>query len=312
MRGKRVLVTGATGFIGRHLVKRLVESGAEVTAMARTGEDVSALGDVRVARADLRDRETLVRLAEGKPEVVLHLAGYSLVGESFRQIEPAFDLNARGTALLLDALPDVGAFVYASTCQLYDTDGGVPHRETSPLAPVSPYAISKLAGELSCRAAARGRRGRTRVVVLRLFNVFGPGQLPPAVVPQLLQNFLSGEPVLTTSGEQTRDFVYVDDVVEAFVAAGAHGSPIDTPINLCSGREVAIRDLARQIAKLTGGEDRLHVGALPPRPNDVARSFGDGTSAAELLGWRPRIPLEEGLARTVAHAQAERVGPRRV
>jgi nucleoside-diphosphate-sugar epimerase len=294
MKSRRVLVTGGTGFIGRHLVARLVDLGADVTVAVAPGESIDGLKTVPI---DLRDRASLSVLAGTAPHVVFHLAGFSLVGESWKRIAECFDLNAKGTALVLDATRSAEAFVYASTAEIYGPQERMPLDESMRPAPVSPYAISKHAGELSC--AARARDGATRVSVLRLFNVYGPGQRPPALVADLAKSCAEGLPIRTTKGEQTRDFVYVGDVVDAMVAAATRAEPLDGPVNVCSGRETAIRDLVTAVARVSETASAVEIGALPYRANETWRVFGDNTRARRLLGWEPRVGIEEGLARTV-------------
>jgi len=307
MKGQRVLVTGGTGFIGRHLVRKLVASGATVTIARPPHEPDTSIPNVEIVAADLRDRSSVRDLAAAAdPAVVFHLGGFSLVGESYARIDECFDLNAKGTAMLVDATKSAEAFVYASTADVYGPQASMPLVESMVPAPLSPYGISKYAGELSCFARQRAPENRTRFTVLRLFNVFGPGQRPPALIPALLGSCLSGAPVRTTKGEQTREFNYVDDVVDGMLAAATSPSVLGGPINLCSGREIAIRDLVQTIAQLTESASALEIGALPYRPGETWRVFGDGAKAADLLGWRPRVSFEEGLSRTIANLRSQR------
>jgi len=302
---RRALVTGGTGFIGRHLVARLVAAGDDVTVAVAPGESFEGEPRVKTVPIDLRDRASLAALGEAAPQVVFHLAGFSLVGESWKRVDECFDLNAKGTALVVDATKGAEAFVYASTAEVYGPQERMPLDESMRPGPVSPYAISKYAGELSCAAEARGRGGSTRFAVLRLFNVYGPGQRPPAIVAELVRACLAGEPLRTTKGEQTRDFVYVGDVVDAMVAAAERAGTVDGPINICSGRELAIRDLVTTIARLSETRGEIALGALPYRANETWRVFGDGARAKGALGWAPRVTIEEGLARTIAAARAK-------
>ncbi len=303
MNGRRVLVTGGTGFIGSHLVPRLLATGAKVTVVAPPHETHVPLAGVATVTADLRDRASVSTLAALAPEIVFHLGGFSLVGASYERVDECFDLNAKATALLVGAMKGAESFVFASTADVYGPQASMPLRESMTPAPVSPYGISKLAAELSCLAQQRAPENRTRFAVMRLFNVFGPGQRSPALIPELLKSCLSGDPVRTTKGEQTRDFNYVDNVVDGLIAAAESPSQLDGPVNLCSGQEIAVRDLVLLMARLTHTRSPVEIGALPYRANESWRVFGDGEKAAALLGWRPRIGFEEGLARTIAHAQ---------
>lgn len=305
MNGKRILVTGGSGFIGSHLVHRLLSMNAEVAVTVRYGNIMKnerlrdCWDDIRVIEADLRNRGALsFGVSEFRPEIVLHLAAYNHVGQSFLQVEECFDVNAKGTANLLDVCGDAERFVYMSTSEVYGHQTEVPFRETMCPEPISPYAITKYAGELYCRMKQR-IGGDTSVIILRPFNTFGPYQSAKAVIPELIINCLRGEPVRTTGGEQTREFNYVDNITDGLIAAAGYQGEIDEVMNLASGEEVSIRDLVEKIARLTDTKSKVEIGSLPYRPTEIWRMFADSTRAREALGWKPTIGLDEGLKRTV-------------
>ena len=214
------------------------------------------------------------------------------------QVEECFDVNAKGTANLLDTCGDVEKFVYMSTSEVYGHQTEVPFRETMCPEPISPYAITKYAGELYCRMKQR-IGGGAPVVILRPFNTFGPYQSAKAVIPELIINCLRGDPIRTTGGEQTREFNYVENIVDGLVGAATYEGSIDGVMNLASGEEVSIRDLVKKIAELTGSSSKVEVGALPYRPTEIWRMFADYSRARELLGWQPKIGLDEGLKKSV-------------
>jgi nucleoside-diphosphate-sugar epimerase len=305
MKSQRVLVTGGSGFIGSHLVKRLLEDGAIVAVTVRYGNVMKnerlrwCWNRIQVIEADLRNRGALDAARQFAPDVVFHLAAYNHVGESFRQVEECFDVNAKGTANLLDVCEGAAKFVYMSTSEVYGHQAAVPFVETMCPEPISPYAITKYAGELYCRLKQRVG-GKTAVVIVRPFNTFGPYQSAKAVIPELILNCLRGLPIRTTKGEQTREFNYVDNIVDGLVVAAAHPEPIEGPVNIAGGEEVAIRDLVLTIAELTGTKSSPEIGALPYRPTEIWRMFADSTRAHELFGWKPAVNLREGLRRTVA------------
>lgn len=305
MNGKRVLVTGGSGFIGSHLVHRLLAAGAEVAITVRYGNVMKnerlrdCWEDLRVIEADLRNRGALdAGLREFPPEVVFHLAAYNHVGQSFVQVEECFDVNAKGTANLLDTCGNVEKFIYASTSEVYGLQTEVPFVETMCPQPISPYAITKYAGELYCQMKQR-IGGETSVMILRPFNTFGPYQSAKAVIPELIVNCLRGVPIKTTAGEQTREFNFVENVVDGMVLAGSHSGKFDGPVNIAAGEEEPIRDLVRKIAELTGTRSEIEIGALPYRPTEIWRMYADSSRARELLGWKPTVGLDEGLKRTI-------------
>jgi UDP-glucose 4-epimerase len=304
MKRKRVLVTGGSGFIGSHLVHQLLERGAEVAVTVRYGNIMKnerlrdCWDDVRVIEADLRNRGALASLREFAPEVVFHLAAYNHVGQSFVQVEECFDVNAKGTANLFDTCDGVEKFVYMSTSEVYGHQTQVPFVETMNPEPISPYAITKYAGELYCRMKQR-IEGETSVVIVRPFNVYGPYQSTKAVIPELIIDCLQGHAIRTTRGDQTREFNYVSDTVAGLIKTAEHDGRIDGVINIASGEEVAIRDLVRKIAELTGTHSSLEIGVLPNRPTEIWRMYADNTRAREILDWQPAINLEEGLKKTI-------------
>jgi UDP-glucose 4-epimerase len=297
---KRVLVTGGSGFIGSHLVRRLLERGAEVGVTVRYGNVMKneRLKDIysriRVIEADLRNRGALTQVLDYKPQVVFHLAAYNHVGESFTQVEECFDVNAKGTANLLDACNDAEKFVYMSTSEVYGHQTSVPFVESMNPEPISPYAITKYAGELYCRMKQR-MSGTVPIMIVRAFNTFGPYQSSKAIIPELILNCLQGRPVLTTAGEQTREFNFVTNIVDGLVLAAQKPEKVEGPINLASGVEVPIRDVVKKIADLTQTKSKVEIGALPYRPTEIWRMFADCKRAETLLGWEPKVNLDEGL-----------------
>jgi UDP-glucose 4-epimerase len=304
MKDKRVLVTGGSGFIGSHLVKNLLEAGAKVAVTVRYGNLIKniRLADcwncIQVIEADLRNRGALQAIRRFEPEAIFHLAAYQHVGQSFGQVEECFDVNAKGTANLLDVCENVPKFVYTATSEVYGFQEKVPFVETMEPSPLSPYAITKYAGEMYCRMKQR-MGGATSVVILRPFNAFGPYQSTKAIIPELILKCLRGDPIRTTPGEQTREFNFVTNLTEGMVLAAQHPEKVDGPMNLAGGEEVAIRDLVHKIAELTDTRSQIEIGALPYRPHEIWRMRGDGTRARQVLGWKPRVSLEEGLRITI-------------
>lgn len=298
------MVTGGSGFIGSHLVKDLLALGAKTAVTVRYGNLVKniRLADcwscVQVIEADLRNRGALEAIRRFDPEIVFHLAAYQDVGQSFSQIEECFDVNAKGTANLMDACEGAAKFVYVSTSEVYGLQSSVPFLETMQPNPGSPYAVTKYAAEMFCRMKQRiAQRGS--IVILRPFNAFGPYQSTKAIIPELILKCLRAESIQTTPGEQTREFNFVTNLTEGMILSAQHPAPLDGPVNLAGGEEIAIRDLVRRIAELTNSRSRIEIGALPHRPNEIWRMRGDATRARQQLGWKPRVSLNDGLRVTV-------------
>ena len=305
MRGQNVLVTGGSGFIGSHLVNRLLREGARVAVVVRYGNIIKSerlrhcWNDIRIVEADLRNRGALEEVRKLKPEIIFHLAAYNHVGQSFTQVEECFDVNAKGTANLLDtAGREAEKFVYMSTSEVYGLQERVPFVETMTPRPISPYAITKYAGELYCRMHQQIRNDAS-IVIVRPFNVYGPYQSSKAVIPELIFKMLKNEPVATTKGRQTREFNFVSDIVDGLLRAAASRKRIEGPVNLATGCEVKIRDLVSLIARISGTKSKLAIGALPYRPTEIWRMYADSSRARKLLGWKPQVSLEQGLATTI-------------
>jgi len=304
MNKKQVLVTGGAGFIGSHLTKRLVHLGARVSVLVKYKSIIDNVRlapiwrDVNIIEADLRNMDSLRGLKDQVCfDVVFHLAAYNHVGDSFLHVNEALQSNAVATANLLEFLSDYGRFIYTSTSEVYGHQSAVPFTEEAAPFPISPYAVGKYAGELY----ARMKRHQTNrpIVCLRPFNTFGPYQSDRAVIPELIIKCLLGSPIETTQGVQTREFNYVDNIVDGFLAAATVDPVPVQVINIGSNREIAIRDLIRKIHEQTGSKSELRIGALPNRPTEIWRMCADHDRADKLLGWKPKIDFEEGLARTI-------------
>jgi len=300
---KKVLVTGGSGFIGSHLVRRLVDLGAEVFVTVKYN---SVIDNVRLARlwetvvpieADLRNFSSLLRLREIKPEVIFHLAAYNHVGDSFHQYSEAMGSNAEATTNLLEAYDGYERFVYTSTSEVYGYQEGVPFRETAVPFPLSPYAVGKYTGELYARLKHRSQD--MPVAVIRPFNAFGPYQSAKAIIPELIIRCLRGQEVVTTGGRQTRDFNFVENLIDGFILIGTEDEAVGGVWNVGSGVETSIKDLVMLIHRLTESKSELKIGALPYRPGEIWRMFADSSKSREAFGWIPKVDLESGLRCTV-------------
>jgi nucleoside-diphosphate-sugar epimerase len=294
------LVTGGAGFIGHHLARRLLEDEYEVRVLDNfaTGRRERLEGlDVEIVEGDLRSYERAHRAVRGA-ELVFHLGALPSVPRSMQDPLTTSALNVEGTLNVLLAARDenVRRVVFASSSSVYGANPALPKREDHQLLPVSPYGVSKVAAEHYCRAftAVYG----LETVSLRLFNVFGPGQDPlsqyAAVVPRFITAIASGQaPVIYGDGSQTRDFTYVADIIESFVAAVGTEAPVGEVINVAAGAETSVAELAELLAQLFGTEvtPRLE----PARLGEVARSWADRSKAVNVLGWEPSWSLAEAL-----------------
>lgn len=303
--GRRVLVTGASGFIGSHLTRRLVALGAQVHAVTSTVSSVypTRLVDLRdsltLHEASLIDRGALdVVAAEARPEFVLHLGAYTHVGKSWQRVDECIQVNVQGTVNLLMALAPFGyeRFVNTGTSEIYG-DVEVPFREAGPVHPISPYSVSKHAAEQYCRLYADARGWP--IVMVRPFNAYGPAQTPDRVIPEIITRAVQGQPLRMTQGLQTREFNYVEDLVDGFLLLATTAGIDGELFNLGCGEDVSMRDLTTRILALMGNPIEPEFGALPERPTEIMRMYSDATKARERLGYQPRTSLDDGLAKTI-------------
>jgi UDP-glucose 4-epimerase len=299
-RQKRALVTGGGGFIGHHLVRRLVADGYDVRILDNfsTGRRERLEGlDVSLVEGDLRSYER-AHTAVRDVDLVFHLGALPSVPRSVQDPLTTGAVNVEGTLNVLLASRDqeVRRVVFASSSSVYGASDALPKSEKHQPLPVSPYGVSKLSAEHYCRSFSAVYGLET--VSLRLFNVFGPGQDPlsqyAAVVPRFIAAFSQDTaPVIYGDGLQTRDFTYVADVVEAFMLATDEASASGEVFNICAGTETSLLELMDTLREAFGSmaEPRFQS----PRVGEVRRSYGDPAKAARLLGWVPRWSLNDGV-----------------
>jgi nucleoside-diphosphate-sugar epimerase len=299
------LVTGGAGFIGSNLVRSLAADGHAVRVLddLSTGRKENLEGvDGEVVVGDVRDRP-LVRRAVDGVEVVFHLAALPSVARSVADPRASHEVNVDGTLNVLLAAGDAGVrrLVYASSSSVYGDTPTLPKHEDMPVSPRSPYAAAKLAGEAYCRAFSHVYPLET--VSLRFFNVFGPRQDPAsqyaAVVPRFVTRMLAGRPAeVTGDGRQTRDFTYVDNAVSACrLAATAGPDAAGQAMNVGCNDRISVLDLVHLVNGLLG--ERIEPVFTPTRPGDVRDSQAATDRAERLIGYRPLVPVREGLAATV-------------
>jgi UDP-glucose 4-epimerase len=308
----QLLVTGGGGFIGSHLVERLVRDGHRVRVIDNftTGHRrnlMPVIDEVELVEGDLQSYERAHAAVRGC-EVVLHQAAMPSVPRSVQDPLTSNASNVIGTLNVLLAARDSGVrrVVFASSSSVYGATPGLPKNEGLPTLPISPYAVAKLAGEGYCRSFSEVYGLET--VALRYFNVFGPRQDPQsqysAVIPNFITAALRGEaPVIFGDGEQSRDFTYVENVVEANLLAMSAGSEVaGRAYNVACGERISLNDLVANIGRVLGRtiEPRYEAG----RPGDVRHSMADSSKAEQEFGYRVVVPFQEGLTRTVQHYTA--------
>ena len=296
----KVLITGGAGFIGSHLANHLVSRGHFVRVLddMSSGDPSALQSGIHITRGDVRDVPKLWSLLQGV-DVVYHLAARVSVPASVLYPRDYNDVNVGGTVALLEACRDVGSVkrvVLASSATVYGNQQVQPVNEAMASLPSMPYAVSKLAAEQYLFTI--GSLSGFETVALRIFNAYGPGQqIPPAhapVIPQVMRQILGrGSVIINGDGNQTRDFVYIDDLVDALAAAADAANVNGQIINVGSGEETAINELIAQIASVTGVKP--HVLYNHDAAGGIARLVADISKARQMLKYRPVTRLEAGL-----------------
>ena len=300
-----MLVTGGAGLIGSNLVRVLQERGDDVRVLDNfsTGSRENLAGlDIEVIEGELRSYERVHNAVRGV-EVVFHLGALGSIPRSVQDPLTSSAVNVEGTLNVLLAARDekVRRVVFASSTSVYGTSPPLPTPEDALLDPISPYGVAKLAAERYCGAFSRVYEA-FETVVLRYFNVFGPRQSPhsqyAAVIPLFITAIAAGRPITVFGdGEQSRDFTYVDNVVDATMRAADAPDANGRILNVAAGSPATVNTVAHSIGEILGRKPQIDY--LPPRAGDIRDSWARIDTARELLGFEPSVQLDEGLARTV-------------
>ena len=311
LKGKRVVVTGAAGFIGSHLTEALVERGAEVTAFCFYNS-FNSLGwldtipeatftRLKIFTGDVRDPNGVRESLRGA-QVVFHLAALIGIPFSYHSPDSYVDTNVKGTLNVLQAARDLALerVLVTSTSEVYGTAQRVPIDESHPRQGQSPYSATKIAAD--ALAESFHRSFGLPVVTVRPFNTYGPRQSARAVIPTIVTQLLAGADRLKLGAvTPTRDLGFVADTCAGFVALAECDAAIGRDVNIGTGEEISVGDLAKLLCEITGRRAEIVTdeARLRPEQSEVERLLADASLLAKLTGWRPRVPLREGLTRTV-------------
>lgn len=305
LKSKTVLITGATGFIGSHLTRRLLKTGAEVHVFQKKDSNQfriqDIIGNLTVWYGDIRDYHTICScIRNSRPQTIFHLAALRNVKRDIELIEPMIDINIKGTLNLIKAVIDekvaLECFINTGTCEEYG-DAVVPFLEDRREIPVSPYSASKVAATYFCQMVFKTMG--LPIVTLRPFLTYGPYQDTDMFIPSLIYHCLEGKDFPMTEGLQTREFNYVDDIIDAYLLAASCRDAVGEIINIGNGVEYRIRDVAEKVVRMAGNPIRLLVGTLPKRPGETSHFFCSNEKAKRLLNWSPKVSLDEGLKKTI-------------
>lgn len=311
LKNKKVLVTGAEGFIGSHLTEGLVELGAEVTALVQYNSfnnwgwidtfsrDIKE--QVKVYTGDIREYDNMSKVIKGQ-DIVLHLAALIAIPYSYQSPAAYVRTNVEGTLNVMQACLDhsVEKVVHTSTSEVYGSALYVPIDEKHPLQGQSPYSASKIGADKIVESFHKSFA--LPVATIRPFNTYGPRQSARAVIPTIITQALAGKKIKLGSMHPTRDFNYVKDTVEGFVEIAKSQKTIGEVINVGSNYEISIGDLVHKIVSLTGNKAEVEFDdqRIRPEKSEVNRLWADNTKANEILNWKPKYTLEKGLQESIA------------
>jgi len=301
-RGKRVLVTGGSGFLGSHLVRRLVALGAQVYILVRSRSLLRHIADIvsdaTVLLGDIRVQQQMnAAVVTAQPEVIFHLAAHG-VDPQMRDPVTITQTNVIGMVNLLEASIRVPyeRLVNTGTCFEYGNQE-VPISESVMVDPLNVYAASKVMALHLCNLHRRFH-GKP-IVTVRPFTFFGPYERADRLIPSVILSILAGRPIRITSGVQTRDYTYVEDMVSAFMNAAVAEKVVGEVINVGSGEDISVREIAERIRDLMRADVPLEVGTVETKPDEAWRLCADSSKARAVLEWRPSLTFEEGLRRTI-------------
>jgi len=304
MKKNKILVTGGSGFIGSHLVKKLLQEGYEVaitTKYESVYENIRLFNiwkKIKIIECDLRYSNSISKINDFNPKIIFHLGAYNDVKGSFSNYHDALDSNIIGTANLLENLKKYEQFIYISSSEVYGhqkknivfSEDLIPH-------PISPYSIGKYSGELY--AQMQMRHMKKPIKILRPFNVFGEGQSNKAVIPELIQGFLDNKEVRITKGTQTREFNYVINTINFFINAIKSNLFFNNIVNVSEGKELAILSLANKIKKLAKSKSKIVSSGIPERKTEIHRMKASIKKMKLFFPKKKIISFEDGLMRTI-------------
>ena len=311
LKGKKVLVTGAEEFIGSHLTERLVELGADVTALAQYNSfnswgwidtfDKNVLDSIKVETGDIRELDGMNRIIKGQ-EVVFHLAALIAIPYSYLSPMAYVRTNVEGTVNVLEACRnhDVQKIIHTSTSETYGTALYVPIDEKHPMQGQSPYSASKIGADKMAESFYKSFN--MPIATIRPFNTYGPRQSARAVIPTIISQILAGKKEIKLGSlTPTRDFNYVKDTAEAFIKIAESDKTIGEVINAGSNYEITIGDTVKKIIDIIGKDVKIICDEerIRPEKSEVNRLWADNTKIKELTGWAPNYNIDEGLAETV-------------
>ena len=302
LKNKKILVTGGAGFIGSHLTNRLVQLGAKVSVTVKYNSIIDSPRLVRswdkinIIECDLRNTDSTREMKKLNFDLVFHLAAYNHVGDSFKHVFENVNSNLLSTINLLNNGPKIKKLIHMGTSEIYGIQNVLPFNTKEKPNPMSPYGVTKYASELF--SLLKAKHTKIDLLCVRPFNTFGPFQSEKAIIPEIILKCLNGIDIKTTKGKQTREFNYVENIIDGMLVLNNKVKHSLDPINIGSNNPVSIKDLVKKIHVFSQSSSKLKIGALKYRPNEIWKMQANNKFILS-KGWRPKTSFTEGLKRTV-------------
>ncbi len=306
LKNKKILVTGGAGFIGSHLTKRLVDEGAKVSVIVKYNSVIDCprlvkiWDKINIIEADLRNTDSVGEMKKMNFDLVFHLAAYNHVGDSFKHVLENVNSNLISTINLLNNGPKIKKIIHMGTSEIYGIQTKLPFNVKEMPNPMSPYGVTKYASELF--SLLKSKSNNLNLICVRPFNTFGPFQSEKAIIPEMIIKCLQNKEIKTTGGKQTREFNYVDNIIDGILFLNKKVKHTIEPINVGSNTPISIKNLVKKIHKYTYSDSKLLIGSLKYRPNEIWRMQANNKFISS-KGWRPKINFDEGLKFTIAWYQ---------
>lgn len=289
LKGKKILVVGGNGYLGKFLVKVLRENEADIFVISRNCEQSNSQFTVDITNFD----ETYKVIQKIKPDIVYHLAANISRNRDFTIYKEMATVNVQGTLNILKSLEGIDAhFIFTSSSEIYGNNASPFHENQIPK-PVSPYSLTKINAEMLVQTYSTNQS--KKFTNLRVFNFYGESMPEGFFIPQMIQSLKKGEDFLMTKGEQVRDFLYVGDVVKALVLAAKNTSSYGETMNVCSGKGTKLSQLAAAVNTSMKTKAKIVLGAIPYRDNEVWEMIGDNSKIKKIIGFEPKISIDKGI-----------------
>ena len=302
LKNKKVLITGGAGFIGSHLTKKLVELGAKVSVIVKYNSIIDSprlvkiWDKINIIEADLRNTDSVIEMNKMNFDIVFHLAAYNHVGDSFKHVFENVNSNLLSTVNLLNHGPKIKKLIHMGTSEIYGIQKVLPFNTNEKANPMSPYGVTKYASELF--SFLKSKHTNLNLLCVRPFNTFGPFQSEKAIIPEIILKCLQNKEIKTTAGKQTREFNYVENIVDGILLLDKKIKHSLEPINIGSNNPISIKELVKKIHKYSNSSSKLNIGSIKYRPNEIWRMQANNKLIMS-KGWKPKINFDTGLKRTI-------------